>query len=173
MGSTEKQAYLAKHLRYEVQMLWYAHEVVLKLKPGALRNAHIECFAVHARNLHEFLIGGKDQRNVYAKNYVTAFKAGCEQQVLIEVRHKIDDLNQQILHPGTDRPDVAELKFTAENGRFVLDWIETTLKKFNDQLQPPYDRGWFPARPQTLSLVFPKSMESGTSSSSSQSAVYY
>ena len=67
-------AYLREHVRYEVVMVRWAFGQIQPLPPSLERNAFIECFAVHARALFEFLASEGDARSVDALVYVEGFK---------------------------------------------------------------------------------------------------
>jgi hypothetical protein len=152
MNMDEKRKYLAEHLRYEVMMLRYAHDRVLALPVGGDRNAFIESFAVHARALHELLTNAEDSRNRVAADIVPGFRVQCRKSQLVQIRHLITKLNQQILHMGTQRTDVPERKFSVQNGRKVLDWIEEMLVQFDQAVQPLYKVDWLPPRPPAIPI---------------------
>ena len=70
----EKRKHLS-HLDYEVTMLHYSYDEIPKRKPGEDRNVYIECFALHARALHEFLTSNSPRRlNAVAQDFIAEFK---------------------------------------------------------------------------------------------------
>jgi hypothetical protein len=140
-------AYLRGHVRYEVVMVRWAFGQIQPLPPSLERNAFIECFAVHARALFEFLASKGDTRNVDASVYVEGFKPDGA----ADASRKVTALHEQVFHFGKRRTDDDTLKFDAtHDGAWVLQWIEDALEKFNNELKPPYPTDWLPPRPPTI-----------------------
>jgi hypothetical protein len=71
-GDTEdKLKYLREHVAYEREMLEFTYARLHKTEPGKEWNMAYESFAVHARNLYDFLRNeGKRQTNFRADDYV-------------------------------------------------------------------------------------------------------
>lgn len=158
-GQKKLRNYLLEHVRYEAMMLRYSCQKAQQLGPGADRNAFIESFAQHARNLHEFLISsGADSRIRYAHDYVRRFRPKCDQEVLNDIQRKIGVFHQQIAHLGTDRQSVPEKKFGKMHAAKVMEWIEDTLQQFNTELRGTAysDADWLPPRPELTVLLGPE-----------------
>jgi hypothetical protein len=134
-------AYLREHVRYEVVMVRWAFKQIQSLPPSLERNAFIECFAVHARALFEFLTSKGDTRSVDALVYVDGFKPDGA----ADAARKVTTLNEQVFH--LRRTDDTNLKFDAsDDGAWVLQWLEAALDKFNSELSSPYPNDWLPAK---------------------------
>jgi hypothetical protein len=134
-------AYLREHVRYEVVMVRWAFGQIQPLPPSLERNAFIECFAVHARALFEFLASEGDARSVDALVYVEGFRPDGA----ADASRKVAALNEQVFHFG--KRDDAKLKFDAsDDGAWVLQWLEAALDKFNSELSSPYPNDWLPAK---------------------------
>jgi hypothetical protein len=134
-------AYLREHVRYEVVMVRWAFKQIQSLPPSLERNAFIECFAVHARALFEFLTSKGDTRSVDALVYVDGFKPDGA----ADASRKVTTLNEQVFH--LRRTDDTNLKFDAsDDGAWVLQWLEAALDKFNSELSSPYPNDWLPAK---------------------------
>jgi len=58
MIDEKQKAYLQEHLPYELKMLRYTYGQLLQKQHCLSWNAHFESFAVHARNLVNFLTNG-------------------------------------------------------------------------------------------------------------------
>jgi hypothetical protein len=150
MTEAEKIKYL-NHLRYEVIMVRWAFDQIPTVPPSLLRNAFIECFAVHARCLYDFLTSNRDSKNVLANHYVSDFKP----LNIDDASGKIQKLNRQIFHTGKLRTEDPTLKFNTEDGVAVLRWVEEALDKLVNELKKtPYPSDWLPPKPD-LRVVVP------------------
>ena len=135
----EKIAYLAEHISYEVVMLNYAFMHLLTSRTSTAEeqldfNAHLDSFAVHARNLVAFLSekSAGDHRN--ASDYVSGFEPPDQarlQQVLLR-------LEKQILHMTSLRATDPHEKFTVDDARELYAWIVPAILRFEEQLAPSY-----------------------------------
>src|SRR3981081_1240019 len=70
----QKRNYLDEHLPYMLKMLRYTYGQMLQKQHYLSWNAHFESFAVHARNLVNFLTNN-DTGNFKAKDLVPAYRA--------------------------------------------------------------------------------------------------
>jgi hypothetical protein len=70
----QQRDYLDEHLPYTLKMLRYTHGQMLQQQHYLSWNAHFESFAVHARNLVNFLTSN-DKSNFEAKDFVKRYKA--------------------------------------------------------------------------------------------------
>lgn len=165
MNPQEKIKYLNEHLHYEVVMMRWAFGKIPSVPPSLLQNTFIECFAVHARGLYDFLTNKADSRNALAEDFLAEhFKPDTT-----DISPKITKLNQQIFHTGTQRTDDPALKFNTEDGAKVLQWVEDTLGEFAEKLPPKYPTEWLPARPLSVRVSqnpgqssSPRFLDSGT-----------
>lgn len=118
----EKRKYLG-HLMYEVGMLHYCYPEIVKRaqEPGNERNVYIECFALHARALYEFLIRNSPRKlNVVAQDFVADFQP-TDAEGVSDIIQKIHD---QILHMGWKRTTDNALKFdVATEGEKIWNWL--------------------------------------------------
>ena len=130
----EKRAYLA-HLNYEVWMLKHSYErIANRPKEPADCNAFIECFAVHARALFEFLTNKPHRnQNALARDFIGSFVPSGDAECVSTIIDKIQD---QILHTGWTRGEAHTIKFTGEDIIKVREWIDASLKEFATQLTP-------------------------------------
>jgi len=136
MRTIDKKQKHLDHLAYEVTMLHHCSPAIGKLDPGEDRNVYIECFALHARVLHEFLISKRyKDKNVVAQDFIDKFAPKGEDPVGPIIK-KIED---QILHMGWGRTHDNALKFDAETeGATILEWIDFWFTAFWTQLPPEY-----------------------------------
>jgi hypothetical protein len=67
----------SRHLGYEIDMLVAMATVLAKLPQGAVRNACVESFGMHSRNLIDFLYPSPNRRpdDVTAEDYVDRAQA--------------------------------------------------------------------------------------------------
>jgi hypothetical protein len=131
----EKRKHL-NHLDYEVTMLHYCYKEILKREPGEDRNVYIECFALHARALYEFLISHSPRRlNAVAQDFIAEFEP-TDKDVVGDIIQKIQD---QILHMGWERTQDTNLKFdAATDGVKIRNWIDLWLAVFWVRLPDEY-----------------------------------
>lgn len=168
MASNAKKAeWLKEHLHYELMMLLHTYGRVCELNQCPDRCAFYESFAVHARNLYNFLTNDEDSRNYRADEFVYGFESKGN-----ELHGKIQRMNIQVQHMGKARvgDSDSEDKITTVDCETVARWIEKNLQRFLNQLQAPYKQTWIDLSPpmqpgQTLTLQSPKYTDSGSASS--------
>jgi hypothetical protein len=117
--------YLDEHLPYMLKMLRYTHAQLHQPQHYLMWNAHFESFAVHARNLVNFL-ANKDDGNFKAKEFSDGFKAKTGNTIGNLIRL----LDQQVFHLGKQRPREKVGKFKSDNAEPVKEWIETSFAEF-------------------------------------------
>jgi hypothetical protein len=117
-------------------MLHYCPTEIAKRGPGEDRNVYIECFALHARALYEFLVSNSPRKlNAVARDFVSDFQPTDSESVSSIIK-KIED---QILHVGWERTQDNNLKFdAATDGVTVLDWIDYWHSVFWTELPAEY-----------------------------------
>ena len=94
----ERTNYLREHLTYELLMARYALRKLSVQTSQLDWNCYLEAFAVHARNMANFLTND-DGNNEKAKYYVADFSASKPQQI----SSAFDRLNKQVLHLAKNR----------------------------------------------------------------------
>jgi hypothetical protein len=116
----DRLAYLPEHFFYELLMLRYTAMRVQEVQSQLLWNALYESFAVHARNLYDFLRNEDDQRNFKASDYIKEFDCGK-----LTIKGKIDRMQQQVLHLGKQRvmPE-SQRRVNADDVKDIQKWIE-------------------------------------------------
>jgi hypothetical protein len=60
---------VARHLRYELRMLWDSGNALAGLHSQTISNALVESFALHARNLIDFYYATPQQDDVVAEHF--------------------------------------------------------------------------------------------------------
>ena len=135
----EKIAYLEERISYELVMLSYTFMRLLTSRPSTAeeqldRNAYLESFGVHARNLVAFLSEKSpgDDRN--ASDYVPDFEAPDQARL----QQVLSRLEKQILHATALRATDPQEKFTADDARELYAWIVPAILRFQGQLGPSY-----------------------------------
>src|SRR5262245_46509755 len=131
----EKQGHL-NHLHYEMTMLHYCFDEIPKRESGEDRNVYIECFALHARALYEFLVSNSPRRlNAVAKDFIADFQP-TDADSVSDIIKKIED---QILHMGWERTRDNSLTFdVATEGTTILRWINLWFQVFSAHLPTKY-----------------------------------
>src|SRR5690348_6320725 len=94
----QKRDYLDEHIPYMLKMLRYTDGQMLQEQHYLSWNAHFESFAVHARNLVNFL-ANKDTGNFKAHEFVPDFKARTS-----DIGGLMSKLDQQVFHLAKARP---------------------------------------------------------------------
>ena len=132
-------SYLEEHLSYEVVMLNYTFMRLLTLQPSTPeeqldRNAFLELFGVHARNLVDFLSEKSREDGRNASDYVPDFEAPDQ----AGVNQAIFRLEKQILEVTSLRATDPQQKFNVGDARELYAWIVPAILKFQGQLDPSY-----------------------------------
>ena len=120
--------YLDEHLPYMLKMLRYTYGQMLQGQHYLSWNAHFELFAVHARNLVNFLTNS-DTGNFKAHEFVRDFKARKG-----DIDGPMRKLEQQVFHLAKARPKDAVGKFNSEHAGRVGEWVEENFEDFLSKL---------------------------------------
>ena len=117
-------------------MLHYCYDEIPKRQEGEDRNVCIECFALHARALYEFLISNSPRGlNAVAKDFVADFEP-TDKEAVGDIIQKIQD---QILHMGWERTQDNSLKFdAATEGKKIFRWVDSWHSVFWTRLPSEY-----------------------------------
>jgi hypothetical protein len=121
--------YLDEHLPYMLKMLRYTHGQMLQQQHYLSWNAHFESFAVHARNLVNFLTNN-DKKNFEAKDFVPSYRKAR----IGDLQGAMTKLREQVFHLAKRRPSTPVGKFDTENAKDVYEWIESNFVKFLGEL---------------------------------------
>ncbi len=146
MPSQEELDCLKEHLPYELCMLRHAYGRMLSPIPNSDRrtrldwNMQAESFALHARNLKNFLANdaGKGNNNFVALDFVKGFKRRTPNKL----SGAFQRLNQQMLHLGKQRRTETKDKFNIDDAKAILDWVDQSLKEFVAALPPELRSYW-------------------------------
>jgi hypothetical protein len=129
------------HLPYEIGMLVFTSRLLETMQPGnlpdhekAMRNALIESFCIHARNLIDFLEGKKKKSRLRAKSVTDGYKpaSGWIDKALTK---KIED---QIAHITINRTLDPSARINGEVRTKLLRAIAKELVAFRKKLRPQY-----------------------------------
>src|ERR1700681_1670057 len=105
----QEHDYLDEHLPYMLKMLRYDYGQILQSQHYLSWNAHFESFAVHVRNLVNFLTNN-DTGNFKASEFMQEFKARKG-----DISGPITKLDQQVFHLHKARPREVIGKFNTEH----------------------------------------------------------
>lgn len=132
----ENKAQWASDVCYEIGMLhWARLELRAPDKADALRNALIECFLTHYRNVMEFLF--RDKRAPHAPTdaddvYWNSFLAGCWDEQADEWPADFKRISKFLSHISKSRQPGFQWPFEAMAQRFVK-----RFRAFLEKLDPP------------------------------------
>jgi hypothetical protein len=135
----EKVAYLEEHVSYEVVMLNYTFMRLMTSQSSTPEeqlefNAFLESFAVHARNLVEFLCNKAEDEARSACDYIPAFEAPNQAGVV----QALFRLENQILRMSALRTTGPQGKFDIDDARELYGWLVPAILKFQGELSPLY-----------------------------------
>jgi hypothetical protein len=111
-----------------LKMLRYTYGQMLQKQHYLSWNAHFESFAVHARNLVNFLTDN-DTGNFKASEFAQAYKAKIG-----DCQGAMTKLLSQVFHLGKKRPRDVVGKFNTQHAKQVRDWIEKNFADFLNKL---------------------------------------
>jgi hypothetical protein len=145
MASTAaKLDWMKKHLSYELLMLRATCNEMLVLvqqqanpKVQFEYNMAYESFAVHARNLKDFLGNDGGNNDFNAKEFVDGFKTEKR-----EITASMFALHMQVFHMGKDRVANGAGKFNLEGCLRVYEWLEDQFERFAASLPNPFRDAW-------------------------------
>lgn len=132
---------LAGHLLYEWRMWnWAAHQLndgvdgPVGRGPSPERNALIECYLLHLRNLIEFFRSpGQWEDDVVATDYLSNWSVGQCESVLTSAW---EGLNKRLNHITTARADAASWSGVQESWQAAHDAVAELWQAFERQLDP-------------------------------------
>jgi hypothetical protein len=135
----EKLAFLQERVGYDLAMLNYTFMRVVTARPSTMekqldRNAFLESFAVHARNLVRFLCPKAKASVRNASDYVADFEAPNQSRLA----RPLLKLEQQILNITTERTTDPQERFSVDDARELYTWIVPAVLKFEEKLTPEY-----------------------------------
>ncbi|MCC5655335.1 hypothetical protein LC609_37490 [Nostoc sp. XA013] len=121
-----KQVWVEKHLSYEIDMLRHTITAMHETGDQLQYNVQYESFSVHARNLYQFLTDHKDQRTLYAEDFLDDYKKPDTNAV----KGFMNTLNEQVLHPHKNRKINAADKIQIDDAYEAYKWLETQMTTF-------------------------------------------
>jgi hypothetical protein len=134
------------HVVYEVSMLRHTFNFMgVPAWSTELRNAIIESFCVHARNLIEFFsqksetAGQADSDYVGAKHFCKSYEPWTKGRLSTEL---VARLNRQVAHLTYDRTSQTEGKVGPKEQLELLGLIEQEIEIFANSLREPYRSKW-------------------------------
>src|SRR5580704_17475855 len=134
-----QDAFVKHHLPYE---LWMMRESLAAARRGATtrfqQNLQVEGFALHARNLIEFLKNG-DASGFNPVDFTTADFSVNRSFVRGSL---VDMINEQISHLSSDRTEKQNEKFDKPSWLETADAIEKEFKRWIDNLKPEWATKW-------------------------------
>ncbi len=138
----DPENWLSEHLVYERWMLDYTYSRLGTDAATPLWFAMFESFAVHARNLYDFVRGGDG--NVQASAFIGPTYAKPEGVMGETVRQ----FSPHVLHMGDARATTSDAKANSEDASAIYAWLRKQLDAFDAQLD-----GRYPMYTQRLSKV--------------------
>jgi len=135
----EKIAFLQERAGYDLAMLNYTFMRVVTARPSTAedqldRNAFLESFAVHARNLVSFLSPKSQADEANATDYVADFEAPDRSRL----QGPLLRLEAQILNVTASRMTTPEGRFSVDDARGLYIWIVPAILKFEEKRPPRY-----------------------------------
>jgi len=134
---------LRKHLPYELDMMHEAFRILQgadDANGGTVRNAMIEAFWIHARNIMEFLTRRKRRRR--EPSGIASAKDFTGPEFSAELEPKIDKIrpaiNVQITHLQYERKDAPQEKIADNKMDWIMQAIDSDMKRFEKHLQEKY-----------------------------------
>ena len=139
----QKIEHLGDHLPYEVLMLRHSYQRTLEDRYALDWNAFYEAFAVHARNLFDFLMNKGGSNNFNARDFSASFAAREDAAVQRLINQ---DLHWQVFHFGKQRKSEEDEKVGKEQRKAVFEWIEENFNVFTEALDRDLGPYWYPER---------------------------
>ena len=124
----QEHDYLDEHLPYMLKMLRYDYGQILQSQHYLSWNAHFELFAVHVRNLVNFLTNN-DTGNFKASEFMQEFKArkGVDRFGVLGIEFADD-------FPGASFVQMEDLLIKFRHRAAYVDWVEENFADFLSQL---------------------------------------
>jgi hypothetical protein len=167
---------LKEHLPYELEMLersfefLHAERFAEIRKPGFFKNAAIEVFWLHARNLIEFLVypkNGSHQGTVSAKDFTSS-----EYSIDAKMREIDQRINAGVTHLLYERKRLPVDKLGGFDMQRVKDAIERGMRGFETTLLPEFRAIWVP-RPAPDTIYVLDQVSSTSSDTTSMTIITY
>ncbi len=142
---------IARHVLYEWRMWNWAARRLNESPSGAgacdlspERNALIECYLLHLRNLIEFFrSSGQREDDVVAADYLSEWSVGQHESALTSAW---DGLNKRLNHITTVRADAASWSQVESSWQEAHDVVVELWQTFEEQLDPTtlewFQREW-------------------------------
>ena len=135
----DKLSYLNEHISYEVIVLNYTFMRLMTFRSATSeeeldRNAFLESFGIHARNLVDFFTKRTREDDRTAPDYLPAFEAPNQDGI----DQALFRLEQQILRIRTLRKTESRGKFDSDDARELYAWIVRAVLKFQGELGVRY-----------------------------------
>ena len=132
---------LAGHVLYERRMWnWAAQQLNEKVEgpvgrgPSPERNALIECYLLHLRNLIEFFRSpGQWEDDVVATDYLSEWSVGQHESALTSAW---EGLNKRLNHITTARADAASWSHVQRSWQTAYDVVVELWQAFEERLDP-------------------------------------
>jgi hypothetical protein len=119
-------------------MLRHTHRQLSRERSQLNWNAFLESFAIHARNLMDFLTNGGDSRSRKASDFESAYRPPARQEFV----GTMNKLNLQILHLGKRRPSDSDENLDVDAADKLYQWVEKAMPRFLASLRPEYRAHW-------------------------------
>ena len=126
-------SFIKHHIPYELWMMRDSLAAALRGAPNRFQqNLHVEGFALHARNLMEFLKNGESCG--YNPTDFTTNAFSVERKFIRGTL--VDMINEQISHLTVDRTQKQEEKFDEPQWRETAEAVENELNRWIKNLKP-------------------------------------
>jgi hypothetical protein len=140
--------YLKGHLHYELLMLRHCLSRCRGAQVQYDYNAFYESWAIHARNLYNFLCN-EDGTNRQAREYVPTFRASkTDLTIAIAIR-----LRSQVLHLAKTRPNQPPKKMSLSRMEEFSNWVESNFAAFLGALEKPFSSSWSDPDPRQPTIL--------------------
>lgn len=167
----QKVMHLGDHLPYELLMLRHSYQRTFEDRYPLDWNASYEAFAVHARNLFDFLMNRGGSKNFNARDFSPKFTAKKDAKVTRLINQ---DLHWQVFHFGKQRKSEEDKKVGDDERKAIFDWIEENFEVFIAALALDRDLApyWHPehADPEKFHSEFTKPRDTITTGLARKSA---
>ncbi len=148
-------AYLKEHYVYEINMLRLTHAMLAMVPEGALANALIESFSVHARALWDFYAPPPRPKpdDVTALDFASSWLPSSTQtyQIASDIRQRI---NKQIAHLTTGRENPSQ-KVDITDRQALLAAIEADHNAFKAAVDPRFSNCFSDEAQTVLTIQVP------------------
>jgi hypothetical protein len=141
---------LREHLPYELNMLDYAYEALAKETLQSddaelSKNASIECFFLHARNLIEFFNGSKSvERTASAAHFTT-------EEISYDLPKLMNEINNQIAHLNYPRGAHTKV-LNGSDMRRIKEAIDRAVTLFQNKLSDDARPHWEVRMPNEIEI---------------------